>query len=106
MRLGGERRIWRTFQRHIRHARRLDKDVAARDRATSCFPFGKAAGTGQLDESREPPGFFPSDRIAIPGNPVIAPSLVVQLRGGTVASLDDETLVEHSLQGAVESGGA
>src|SRR5688572_31336473 len=50
----------------------------------------------------QPVRFGTSDRPAEGGDAVIPPALIIELRGRPLIDLDDEIVVQHSLDGAVE----
>src|SRR5258706_11838547 len=102
MHRAGADRTPRTSLRRIRPGRRMDKYAAARGTAASRPPGSESAGARQLDELRETPGLGASHRCSERRDPIISTPFIVELRRGTIPRLDQEALLEHPLNGAIQ----
>src|SRR5262249_20716444 len=97
---------FRTSPRRTPPGRSPDTGAGEPGRSASQPPRSESAGAGQLDQLREPPRFRASHLRAARRDAVISPSLVVQFWSRAFSSFDDQALLEHSLNRAVESPGA
>src|SRR6185436_18933946 len=93
--------------RRTRRGTIVERDAGALDRkAWSGFPGDEAAGAREAHELAEPVGLFPRHGPAGLGDPVIPASLIVELRRGTLVDFADQVVVQHPLDGSIESAWA
>src|SRR6266550_2811778 len=73
---------------------------------SSSLRRSEANGARHLHELAEPPRFGLRDCGPMRRDPVVPPPLVVVFRRRPVPGFDDEPLLQHALDGAIERAGA
>src|SRR5262245_48312875 len=92
----------RTSRRRTRREMLPDTTLEALDRRTLCPPGCESARTRQTHQLPQTPRFRTSDLGPEARDLVIPPPLVVMLRRRPVPGLDDQTLLEHSLNRSIQ----
>src|SRR5882724_5065633 len=80
----------------------LDRDEAERGRIPLRPPRYEATGAGEVEQLRQTADFRLSDGAAERRDPVIPAPLVVLLRSGPFASFQDQALLHHPWNGAIQ----
>src|SRR6185503_8771848 len=91
---------------HTRRGTTVDRDAAGICRSASRDLRRESARPRHFHELRQPPHFGARDRTTERRDRVVAAALVIERGGGALVRLDDQPLLLHALNGAIQRSGA